>query len=97
MPRMNRSAVAEAFGKTLRAVRRECGISQERLADLGGFDRTYPSLLERGLRQPTLTVLMDLAEALGVPAARLITDTQGRLQTQAETTESDPAQSEMRP
>ncbi len=79
MPRINRSAVAEAFGKALRAVRRERGLSQERLADLGSFDRTYPSLLERGLRQPTLTVLMDLADALGVSAERLVSDTQARL------------------
>ncbi|HEY4214476.1 MAG TPA: helix-turn-helix transcriptional regulator [Steroidobacteraceae bacterium] len=79
MPRIHRSAIAEAFGKTLREVPRECGISQERLADIGGFDRTYPSLLERGLRQPTLTVLMDLADALGVSAERLVIDTQARL------------------
>ncbi len=56
--RGERHEVAVAFGKTLRAARRERGISQEDLAFRADCDRTYPSLLERGLRTPTLTVYL---------------------------------------
>ena len=61
-----------AFGRVLRELRRQKGLSQEQLASLGDFDRTYPSLLERGLRTPTLTVVFRLAEVLGVSAATLV-------------------------
>src|SRR5579863_2066315 len=44
-----RPALAE-FGERLRAVRLALGLSQEALADLAGFDRTYVSLVERGRR-----------------------------------------------
>jgi DNA-binding XRE family transcriptional regulator len=35
----------------------ERGLSQECLAELADLDRTTPSLLERGLRQPTSALL----------------------------------------
>jgi transcriptional regulator with XRE-family HTH domain len=70
-----RHKVAIAFGRVLREARREKGLSQEDLAGAGAFDRTYPSLLERGLRTPTLTVIFQLAEVLGTSPAALITRT----------------------
>ena len=73
--------VARAFGLTLRALRVEQGMSQSRLSEICDFDRTYASLVERGLRCPTLTVLLRLADALGINAARLITETVQRLPT----------------
>jgi transcriptional regulator with XRE-family HTH domain len=72
---MRRQKVAIAFGRVLREARRLKGISQEELAEIGEFDRTYPSLLERGLRTPTLTVIFQLAEALDTSATSLITKT----------------------
>jgi transcriptional regulator with XRE-family HTH domain len=75
----DRSRVALAFGSTLRDVRRLRGLTQEQLALAGGFDRTYPSLLERGRRTPTLGVLFRLADALGVEACRLVTLTEIQL------------------
>lgn len=45
-----RHKVAEAFGIVLRTVRDAAGLSQEQLAEAADVDRTYPSLLERGLR-----------------------------------------------
>lgn len=80
----DRSRVALAFGSTLRELRRARGLSQEELALVSGFDRTYTSLLERGLRTPTLPVLFRLAEALGVEACKLVTLTQDRLRSGAE-------------
>jgi transcriptional regulator with XRE-family HTH domain len=72
---MRRQKVAIAFGRVLREARREKGLSQEDLAGDAEFDRTYPSLLERGLRTPTLTVLFQLAEVLQISAAALVTRT----------------------
>ena len=72
---MRRQKVAVAFGRVLREVRKARGMSQEELAGLADFDRTYPSLLERGLRTPTLTVVIQLAKVLGVTAAWLVNKT----------------------
>ena len=72
---MRRQKVAIAFGRVLREARRERGLSQEDLAGEANFDRTYPSLLERGLRTPTLTVIFQLAEVLQTSAASLISRT----------------------
>lgn len=69
---MQRHTVAIAFGRVLRELRRARGLSQEQLASLGDFDRTYPSLLERGLRTPTLSVIFRLADVLGIAAATLV-------------------------
>lgn len=72
---MRRQKVAIAFGKVLRETRKHKGISQEQLAGDAEFDRTYPSLLERGLRTPTLTVLFHIAKVLDVTAAYLVNKT----------------------
>lgn len=61
-----------AFGKVLRAVRKEAGLTQEQLAHAADLDRTFVSLMERGGRQPTVRVLFRLATALGVSPSHLI-------------------------
>jgi transcriptional regulator with XRE-family HTH domain len=63
-----------AFGQILRRLRGEKKISQEKLALMTGLDRTYISLLERGMRQPTLRTMLLLSRALGVSPGQLITD-----------------------
>lgn len=75
----DRRRIGLAFGSALRQLRRARGLTQEGLALVGGFDRTYPSLLERGLRTPTLSVLFRLAEALGIEPGRLVTLTEDQL------------------
>ena len=60
-----------AFGLVLRDLRMAADLSQERLADATGLDRTFISLLERGLRQPSLSTLLALSEALQVPLATI--------------------------
>lgn len=59
-------AVAQSFGSALRQARRVHGSTQERLAEAVGVDRTYISMLERGVNQPSLSVFLRLADALGV-------------------------------
>jgi transcriptional regulator with XRE-family HTH domain len=57
--------VARRFGSVLRELRQQRGLTQETLAELADLDRTYPGMLERGLRTPTLAVILRLAKALG--------------------------------
>ena len=60
------SDVTARFGKRLREVREEAGISQERLAELAGLHRTYVSSVERGKNNISLVNIERLALALGV-------------------------------
>ncbi|MGJ5819946.1 helix-turn-helix domain-containing protein [Paludibaculum fermentans] len=62
----------KAFGIALREVRTAKGLSQEGLADEAGVDRTYVSLMERGIKSPTLRMLIRLAAILGVTAGELV-------------------------
>lgn len=58
------------FGRRLRALRAERGLSQRDLAG-GVVDPSYISLLESGSRLPTLQVVVRLSEVLGVSLAEL--------------------------
>lgn len=60
------------FGEVLAEFRQRAGFSQEGLADRAGVHRTYVSQLERGLKSPTLDVLLRLASALGIQPSRLL-------------------------
>ena len=55
-----------AFGRTLRAFRLERRLSQDSLAFDSGLDRTYISLLELGIRSPTLNTMIALCLALNI-------------------------------
>ena len=55
-----------AFGQILRSYRKKAGLSQEKLAAESELDRTYISLLERGLRQPSLTTILQLSKPLQI-------------------------------
>lgn len=54
----------EVFGAELRRVRKAANLTQEELAFRTGLDRTYISLLERGLKSPTLTTFFRLCQEL---------------------------------
>jgi transcriptional regulator with XRE-family HTH domain len=64
--------ILKQFGDNLRKVRKEYNISQEQLAFKSGFDRTYISLLERGLRNPSLTTISTLSTSLECNILELI-------------------------
>lgn len=69
-----RSARHLAFGEALRARREPTGLSQERLADAAGLDRTYVSGIERGERNPSLANLWKIADALGIKLSEIHAD-----------------------
>lgn len=64
----------QAFGIVLRDLRRKRSLSQEALAQESELDRTFISLLERGLRQPSLTTILQLAGPLGVRPEQLVAE-----------------------
>lgn len=64
--------IRRQLGRNLKRLRLEKGWSQEELADQAGLHRTYVSGVERGVRNPTITIVAALAKALGVPASDLI-------------------------
>ena len=64
--------IVHVFSKVLRELRVKNNLSQEKLAELCDLDRTYISLLERGLRQPTLSTLFKLSSALDTKPSKFI-------------------------
>lgn len=62
----------EGFGKVLQSLRKAKDISQDSLAAEGNLDRTFISLLERGLRQPSLRTIFQIAKALEISPDELI-------------------------
>ena len=62
----------EAFGKVVRELRDQQGLSQQELADYSEVDRTYISDLERGLNYPSLNTIYKLAEVLKIKPHKLI-------------------------
>lgn len=65
-------AVEKAFGQVLKKYRTSRNLSQEALALECGLHRTYISILERGLKNPTLGNVFLIAEVLGVEVEDLI-------------------------
>lgn len=61
-----------AFGEVLRELRTKEKLSQEKLAQEGDLDRTFISLLERGMRQPSLNTVFSIAKVLRLPPDELV-------------------------
>lgn len=58
--------LAKGFGNKIREIRKQQGVSQEGLADLADLDRTYIGGIERGIRNPSLRNIGNIAKALKV-------------------------------
>lgn len=65
------------FGKRLRQIREQVGVSQEKLAAMAKLHRTYVSSVERGKRNISLLNIERLASALGVSLRKLMPDGPG--------------------
>ncbi len=64
--------IEDIFGKVLQSLRKSKNLTQDELAALSDLDRTYISLLERGLRVPTIITLFKLAKALELPPEEIL-------------------------
>ena len=61
-----------SFGKLVRQIRTEKGLSQEDFAAHCGLDRTYISGIERGQRNISLANILVIADGLNVKASTLL-------------------------
>jgi len=61
----------KSFGERLATVRKQKGITQERLADLVDLHRTYIGFIEQGKRNPSIGNLYKIAGVLGVTLDKL--------------------------
>lgn len=64
--------VLKKFGLRVRQLRETRGWSQEDFAEKADLHRTYVSGIERGTRNPTLTVLSRIAEGFGMTLDQLL-------------------------
>lgn len=70
---------AQQFGEVLKEARLRTGLSQQELSFQASIHWTYVSQLERGLKNPTLSVVLRLAAALDTSAAELVADVERRV------------------
>jgi transcriptional regulator with XRE-family HTH domain len=64
---VERARLLSVFGAKLRAERDRRNVSQETLARIANVHRTHLAALERGQREPHISMLLILADALKVP------------------------------
>lgn len=60
------------LGRSVRALRRARGLSQQELAERSGISRSYLAGIEGNKRNPSLRVIAALARALEVAPAQLL-------------------------
>lgn len=64
--------VVRAYAETLRRQRLQAGLSQVRLAEQAGISLRYVAALEAGTYQPTITVMLAVAQAMGLTLTQMI-------------------------
>lgn len=64
----------KALGRRIKAARKDCGITSERLAELTYLDATYMRQIESGAKVPSLPVFVTLCNALHVSPMFLLAD-----------------------
>jgi transcriptional regulator with XRE-family HTH domain len=68
------SAVSDAFSRVVKKHREKKGMSRAALAEGAGLHQTYIGLLEREQRSPNLDTAKAIADALGLPLAKMIAE-----------------------
>lgn len=72
---------AEQIGSVIRRLRRKAGLSQEVLSGLAGIQRSHLSMIENGVKQPSLKTLWNIAVALNLPPHQLISLMEDSMET----------------
>lgn len=62
----------EIFSKNLKKYRTQKNLTQEKLAELCDFHRTYISSIERGLKSPSISAIEIIAKKLEIEAFLLL-------------------------
>ena len=63
---------AKIFGAIVRGLREERGWTQEQLAEKSDMNASYLGFVERGDNVPTLTIIIQIAEGLGVEPGEIL-------------------------
>lgn len=79
---VTRQQAARLFGRNLGAARERRHLTQAYLASAAGLSRSGLSLVERGVREATLTTVLALARALQVPPELLLDGIEYRRESQ---------------
>lgn len=78
---ISKEELQKCFGLVLREARNSAGYSQEKLALEAGLDRTYISLLERGLRTPSLYTVMLISDFLNISASSVVAEVEAQYES----------------
>ena len=66
--------IYKIIGERIRTLRKVRKLSQERLAERAGIDRSHMGFIEQGRRQPTTATLYKLTRVLGISLEELFRD-----------------------
>lgn len=66
------TTVTQKLGSKIRRLRKQKGLTQEKLAELANLDYSYLNLIEAGKRNPTIKRLAKIARALHIQLKDLI-------------------------
>lgn len=64
--------VNSKLGRVISGLRQSAGLSQEELAERASIHRTYVSQIERGLKSPTIAILLKLSKALKTTPSKIM-------------------------
>jgi XRE family transcriptional regulator, regulator of sulfur utilization len=67
------------LGQLIREIRTQKGLSQEKLAELGDFERSYISKIENGDRAIQVVTFIRFAKALDISPTELMSRLQSKL------------------
>ena len=62
----------KTVGEHIRAARERAVLNQGELAHAAGISRSSLSMIENGRKQPRMTTIRKIAQALGVPPGELV-------------------------
>ncbi|HPG05293.1 MAG: helix-turn-helix transcriptional regulator [Saprospiraceae bacterium] len=72
MTKVRNETILKDFGRHLATLRKNKGLTQEDLANVADISLSQVSRIERGVINPTLSTLVDIANALEIPLPLLV-------------------------
>jgi len=76
---MDEDQLPRLFGEVVRELRQRQGLSQEHLAAAAGIDWAYMGGIERGLRNPSLTMIARVAQGLDLSMSEVMKAVERRM------------------
>jgi transcriptional regulator with XRE-family HTH domain len=73
-------SIEKVFGQVVRKLRVERNLSQEKLSELSGLDRSYVSEIERGKKTASIRTVIKLSEGLNILPHKLFSIIESELE-----------------